>query len=148
MKEQLISFETAKLASEKGFFKKPSEHGRVIGAWYNEKGVELGRVDVDDKGQEINFRTYGKSYEDHYLKSFYAPTQTLLQKWFREKYKIYVTVTINILTAKCDYEIFQYNDGNEIEPVIVGKTNTDDWDLEFEEALEEGLQEVLKLIKS
>ncbi|KKK64963.1 hypothetical protein LCGC14_2978900, partial [marine sediment metagenome] len=38
MKEQLISFETAKLASEKGFFKKPSEHGRVIGAWYNEKG--------------------------------------------------------------------------------------------------------------
>ncbi|WP_394749599.1 hypothetical protein [Spongiimicrobium salis] len=67
MKEQLISFETAKLAKEKGF---------------NE-------VVIDNYGpmESILWKGQHKNSELRYLE-YSAPTQSSLQKWLRDKHGI------------------------------------------------------------
>jgi len=116
MEDQLVSFETAKLAKEKGFDK------RCI-YFYTPDGHALHQVMIRSL------------YECN------APTQSLLQKWLRETHKIefiikpfhdgslhkttYVADPINILTGKS---------------TRIARQDT------YEKALEIGLQEGLKLI--
>lgn len=122
MTEQLITFETAKLAKEKGlpqlnngiYYTKDKEHCLV--GW----GID-------------NLREYS------------APTQSLLQKWLREVHKVNIGLTFhqsNGSDISYDYCIhFPYG----------SQTTVTNWTqnnfVSYEEALEEGLQEVLKLIK-
>ena len=113
MEEQLISFETAKLAKEKGFNWKVSLHYESNGNRFFDK-------------VECNFNNVELICS--------APTQSLLQKWLREVHKL--IITIDHVTSKgwC-YRI---------------QINNSDWSIYFktyEEALEKGLQEALKLIK-
>tara|TARA_R110002012_G_C11328222_1_gene576686 strand:- start:196 stop:495 length:300 start_codon:yes stop_codon:yes gene_type:complete len=99
MKEQLISFETAKLAKEKGF------------NWpclcYRQKSAVIG----DETILEV---MEGEKYYDwnsYPQVPFYSmPTQSLLQKWLREVYNVHIQI--------------------------------------YEEALEKGLFEALKLINN
>lgn len=110
MEEQLISFETAKLAKEKGF-------KRLCDFSYDEDGMIIGNCE-----QAYNF---------------VAPTQSLLQKWLREKHKIHIEL-------QCDSNYYKYF------ILIYYKTNcvfSLDDSLIYEEALEIGLQEALKLIE-
>ena len=110
MEEQLISFETAKLAKEKGF-------KRLCDFSYDEDGMITGNCE-----QAYNF---------------VAPTQSLLQKWLREKHKIHIEL-------QCDSNYYKYF------ILIYYKTNcvfSLDDSLIYEEALEIGLQEALKLIE-
>jgi hypothetical protein len=116
MKEQLITFETAKLAKEKGFFYK--------GMMYR-KGGTLS----DGKGFMSNLDVYS------------APTQSLLQKWLRDVHNIDVWAQPFVRNTSLpdeSYSYFLYKDG-------VWKNDGVDF-LDFEEALEKGLQEALKLI--
>jgi len=120
MKEQLISFETAKLAKEKGF-----DIDCIHGFYYD--------------GTPTN---YSQQYQDILIP---RPTQSLLQKWLREKRNIFVTV----------YEDF-YNTAGWYFGVFYGTypthqriTNTESNivpSLIYEESLEIGLSEALKLI--
>lgn len=142
MKEQLTSFETAKLARKKGFFNGPKEHGLVFGPWYNERGEYCGRTDVDDKGVEINFSTYGKEYQKFKLKSYYAPTQSLLQKWLREEHKFYVHPVLG-LYENWGWIIEELTNRNTINPPI--KDCEGRYYKTYESALEKGLQKALKL---
>lgn len=125
MEEQQISFETAKLAKKNGFnvechyfycknkicnyTSKPYHYGYTINA--NMK---------NDFG-------YGKTWS--------APTQSLLQKWLREKHNIIISINYNHQINKycATYEEtyfyeFEY-----------------EWYNTYEEALEIGLQNALKL---
>ena len=110
MKEQLIGFETAKLAKEKGF-------KRLCDFSYDEDGMITGNCEQ--------------------VYNFVAPTQSLLQKWLREKHKIHIEL-------QCDSNYYKYF------ILIYYKTNcvfSLDDSLIYEEALEIGLQEALKLIE-
>lgn len=144
MKEELITFETAKLAKEKGF---PINDSTIT--WYEENG-EINEVQYPgDEGlsdyisikvkNEEQSLTTGKnpivSYEDGF---YLAPTQSLLQKWLREEQKILVVVTHKILDYKGNNIKFTTN-------TTVGIRNGV-WYDSYEEALEKGLQEALKLI--
>ena len=113
MEEQLISFETAKLAKEKGF-NEPCSYKYTPGGTttYN-----TNRRDMD----------------------IYAPTQSLLQKWLREIHSIDIMIEPN-----------QDSDGNKyycwrgrknMFPSTIGNVAN-----HYEEALEDGLIEALKLI--
>jgi hypothetical protein len=95
MKEQLITFKTAKLAKEKGF----------------------------DLNRHINDEC--------------SPTQSLLQKWLRDKHNIHLTVT-SISQESWQYHITKIGDS-------LGKNYIEDF-YNYEEALELGLMEALKLI--
>jgi hypothetical protein len=76
-----------------------------------------------------------------------APTQSLLQKWLREEMDMWVTIIFNGIT----YSISIYGrytpDEEEIEISNTGSLNFEDkYFLRYEQALEVGLQEALKLI--
>ena len=119
MNEQLISFETAKLAKEKGFF-----NGGIF--YFFKNNGELTYKDRSDK-----FVSYDIS----------APTQSLLQKWLREKHKI--IVSINILADLSYYCLII--DINENKLNLSNQSKNIGFII-YEDALEDGLFEALKLI--
>jgi len=119
MKDQLVTFETAKLAKEKGF------DWECLQFWeYDKKHKEYYRVFTKD-------RNY-LNKEDIKL-----PTQSLLQKWLREEHDIKVCVS---WVKEKLYNTTQY----------VYEINHDEYSVGgykiYEEALERGLNEALKLI--
>jgi len=106
MKEQLITFETAKLAKEKGFpIKLPNHEGHIL------------------EGNK--------------------PTQSLLQKWLREKHNINVFICYsNQDQPNYSCFIITKNEENHFMDITPGIQE----DI-YEETLEQGLQESLKIIK-
>jgi len=114
MKEQLISFETAKLAKEKGFKK-------LCDFSYDEDGILTGNCE--------------QSY------NYVASTQSLLQKWLREKYHLIITIAYQYEPDSTPYSYWIYKENNSL-PINqwVNGLNT------YEEALEAGLQKALSYI--
>ena len=136
MKEQLVSFETAKLAKEKGF------NESCIHGYLNKDGSLMNDDDHFD---------YNSCYDDHSVMkhllfknsevindySTTAPTQSLLQKWLREVHNLIVIIDWGPLSEKYSYAIYhngKYCDGEYVNAM-------------YEDALEEGLVEALKLIQ-
>jgi hypothetical protein len=136
MKDELITFETAVLAKEKGFEEPTDEY-------YNLDG-EL----VAD---------YRENWPINYCKDFdplgsNAPTQSLLQRWLREKYDTHIKIYPEAMSSDKFYilykgwilrnvkGVYQYVSGEDNLPLmLVGKS--------FSATLEIGLQKSLKLIK-
>lgn len=126
MKEQLISFETAKLAKEKGF-NIPCKY------FYKEKYINAIEYEVVHDGHlEANWNENFK----YSPAECSAPTQSLLQKWLRDKYEIIICIIFELDS----YEILIDNKHN------TGSFQVGDVYKTYEEALEVGLQEALKLI--
>lgn len=134
MEEQLISFETAKLAKEKGF-NIPTRNFYADLSW-NSKEVY--------SAIEVGYNEFTNSMEkEHgFGDIILIPTQSLLQKWLREIHEIEVNPAQNFTKGgiKMQYNIsiesYKYN---HLGKYIYGNT--------YEEVLEVGLQEGLKLIK-
>ena len=112
MKEELISFETAKLAKAKGFIV-------PVKYYYDFKG---------DKCCGSYKTSWNLSKSDLYA----TPTQSLLQKWLREKHDIHIIVIPHL-------DVFRFKVLTKYGYQSYFKSN-------YEEALETGLQEALKLI--
>ena len=134
MKEQLISFETAKLGKEKGF-------DWEVQTFYDNESKRLKKVrgyeDWNTEDDGLGFKPYS------------APTQALLQKWLREEHKINVESNYlpNIQKYRCLYVPMSKSISNKEKYSLRSKYyGTDDFET-YEEALEKGLQEALKLIK-
>ena len=133
MRHDVILFETAKLARDKGF-KVPCD----------------GRYFWDHKWQ-LSLKGAVKCSNDSDMKdrsnvSYCAPTQSLIQKWLRDEHRIYITVSSiedgeNILfdySIKQKAQIFGFS---EI------KTKLQEFKT-YDEALESGIEKALNLIKS
>ena len=143
MKEQLISFETAKLAKEKGFdwgcqdcF---NEHGHSYSNGWCERLDDFFEA-KNFYNSEIDSKNFGENY-------FTTPTQSLLQKWLREVHGINVEIRNKTSveeglyvenTRKTKFLTWSYVLNKRVE--YTGYAS-------YEEALEKGLQEGLKLIK-
>jgi len=125
MKEELISFETAKLAKEKGF-----DDVRVDHLPYMLEGEDEGCI-----GASIYCKVYAN-----------CCTQSILQKWLREVHDIHIQVFpeddvyLNRIWAT---SLFQLNYGQDKE---VHWLSREKYTKSYEEALEVGLQEALKRI--
>ncbi len=123
MTEELVTLGTAKLLKDKGF----NEYCKDI---INHKGIMM----------ETIFRT-----SKDLPKLFYScPTQSIAQKWLRETQNIHICV----YNCACGYgyEISKADNGTHIaSSVYEGPNDGGKWDI-YEEALEAGLQEALKLI--
>ena len=125
MEEQFISLKTAKLLKEKEFdlllpnyyYQEPSENF----AW------------------ELCTSSMLK-YSNSHRGKIVAPTQSLLQKWLREKHKLHIEI---LLSENAPYDTY-YSRVSEIGKYFT--TAHDDFYGTYEEALEKGLQEALKLI--
>lgn len=133
MTEQLVLFDTAKLAREKGF----DWDCRMV-----YKGCKEGLYLAKDKNyiyhkykrfpyKQCSTRK-NSVMSNAKIPRYTAPTQSLLQKWLREEHNIFIQVDVNF-NVKIYYkdelhdELFTFNS--------------------YEQALEKGLQEALKLIE-
>lgn len=167
MEDTLISFETAKLAKEKGF----NWEGQVVfdlkqnNFIVNFKDIAI-KTFIDDcetgyRDKALNYfkediiRTDDNTDEGYYI---LAPTQSLLQKWLREVHNCFIDILPHrdgdsknkqrknkedvFWTVEVDY----YGKNFEIE-LTDDSDFTQHFNNSYEEALEIGLQEALKLIK-
>ena len=146
MEEQLISFETAKLAKEKGLLK-CEEY------FYTE---EDGLCSIDGDGEFLNifnsnleqidyrYDCNGDFWYDEENDEFYEPekylaiTQSLLQKWLRENYQLHITI------YSASQESWMYRITRPHQELHEGLYDEDFEN--YEECLEHALQEALKLI--
>lgn len=140
MQDQLVSFKTAKLAKEKGFLEDCLYH-------YTPGYNEVLENSVYGKEHTSTHHLYANSYDFEIQRwgggtksSIAAPTQSLLQKWLREKYDIHISLMI-------------YDDNSWSAQLVCDKADIDtkyayeSYDcMTYEEALEVGLQEALKSI--
>lgn len=134
MKEQLISLKTARLAKKQGFKERCYYFFNEGSGW--------------------------KIQEDYMLrqdKTIEAPSQSLLQKWLREEKDILVEVTFSSRLSRKLYEAAHekpsLNFSWKIYTSIKDPSHffpefwTDDTFETYEEALEKGLQEALKMVR-
>lgn len=158
MKEEFITFETAKLAKEKGFNISVLEYICIHGVFqcinestYYEEGDgyrclnNLGgpilqdynnvKIDSDYAGQGPCF------YNDEDRSIYSAPTQSLLQKWLREKHKINISMINGSNIINLYY--YEINKTNKFPIKGDGSKN-----YTYEQALEEALLKALELIKT
>ena len=153
MEEELITFETAKLAKEKGFtmFKDSFKSALIDSRNYDVQRYSFYRVIKEEQMLNLNVGTNSsnisglwESYNDkdfRVQKNYFAPTQSLLQKWLREVHNIKLWVEFNYTREWFSYYLDKYDD----KKIILQK---DIRNQSFEEALEVGLQEGLKLISN
>lgn len=127
MEDTRVTFETAKLAKEKGF---PQEPNKLKIPYYNYKGEFKG--DVKDW-----LRKYLRKEDTSDVESVSAPTQSLLAKWLREEHNIHLIAYKNINIDGYDWCYITTD----------GITNINSYKT-YEEAYEIGLQEALKLINN
>lgn len=125
MKDELVSFECAKLAKEKGF------DWKVL---FHYKGSELIN---NGKGYDFNSPEEQKLWN---IEITSAPTQSLLQKWLREKHKIYVEIHYNPIDK--DFSIHIKNE-NTMRELFNMNLMSD----RYESILEAALIKALELIK-
>lgn len=129
MTEEFVTLETAKLLKEKGF-------KEDVFTFYEVDCVE---------GDMILSETYDVSENFNEKKDcLSAPSQSIAQKWLRETKNIHICV----YNCACGYgyEISKADNGTHItSSVYEGPNDGGKWDI-YEEALEAGLQEALKLI--
>lgn len=132
MKEQTIKYETAKLAKEKGF-----PQGGIYGM-YN-----------------VNNESYYNVKAKNFDIQITAPTQSLLQKWLREEKSIDVVLQPERYKDGTNYIVqaqkFDFNSNPKDNPNFMVKGsywfNDNNEYPTYEQALEKGLQEALKLIE-
>ena len=131
MEEQLITSDTAKLAKEKGF-------NLRISSYY----------DLITKEFEIDGYTWYNKNEDELKIS--APTQSLLQTWFRDVHGIHVSSWCN--GSGWGWEIEKTNGTSiacmDIDGDVEGTEPESGMFKSYELALENGLQEAFKYLKN
>ena len=126
MTEQLITFETAKLAKKKGFENKTPH--KLRRDYYNHLGEINGDV-------TLYIKAYVNKKSTRNLETIDAPTQSLLQKWLREEHQLYVLINyVNKEQFNWEINMFQHGEYG------IGFRGS------YEEALERGLVAALKLI--
>lgn len=124
--EDLVSFEVAKLAKEKGFTLQTNPFGLdlYLTKFYRPSTKTL--------------LSYGRTGRSKLNTLIYAPTQSLLQRWLREVHNIDITISL----VANGYGFYIHKDRN-----YTNKgENYGISGITYEEALEVGLQEALKLL--
>lgn len=122
MTEELVTLETAKLLKEKGF----NEYCKNV-------------IDIDNILSETLYRTNGNLPKQ----CFSSPTQSIAQKWLRETKDLHITIYNS--ASGYTYDISKADMGTVLYCFPEGPNDGGNWDT-YEEALEVGIREALKLI--
>lgn len=126
MKEELVALETAKMLKEKGFDE------RTLYAYQN-NGMLCCNAD-----------RIAISYNSLPIYQICAPIQSFAQKWLRETKNLHISIIRN--ACGYGYDICKADNGTHIaDGMYKGPNDGGQWDT-YEEALEAGIQEALKLI--
>ena len=129
MEEQLVSFKTAKLAKEIGF------DTPVLYVFDDEDGY-LTASYSESVFKPLNYNIHG-GYKTS------KPSQSLLQKWLREKHKIHINISVNQFGYGFMYALIDLKQCKCIKDLTGGPNEK----YTYEKALEEALYQSLLLIK-
>lgn len=129
MKEQLVGFEVAKLAKEKGF----GEPCWNYYGTYPDGGKKLNKSGVK---MDTNGTSWGCS----------APTQAFLFKWLREEHHIHIEIKFDWITYDVIIDKAEDNNRTPIKLTSLLGDGVKYTFTKYEEAFEEGLKQALKLI--
>ena len=129
MTEELVTLETAKVLKEKGFKEDVSVFYELV--------CEEGSYEYE------LFESYDAQNYNASVYSFSAPTQYIAQKWLRETKDLHICIYNT--ASGYSYEISKADNGTEVLCMPKGPNDGGKWDT-YEEALEAGIQEALKLI--
>lgn len=156
MQETLITFETAKLAKEKGLqlgserqYVEYHKTYKYDGDATHPESYKKGDVRLGSCSYIVNNRD-GIDFSNKYYTLYEAPTQSLLQKWLREVHRTDITVITDWKQGVRVYYVgFSFvNTENKIDIWFSKDENNNKIEYsDYEEALEIALQEALKLIK-
>lgn len=173
MQEPIIGFEVAKLAKNKGFkelclnyyFEDGELRENMLNTTNGYYGEEV-TFEYEDLIENWNdgfltkkdgSRCFGCSKSNGYLETYSAPTQALLQKWLREVHEVHVEIIVNYEQRNQTrsyrvgiIHITQLSSRRFLQTTFIRPENDKNEFIEFstyEEALEDGLFEALKLIK-
>jgi hypothetical protein len=124
MRDQLVTFDIARLAKEKGF-------NEEVRDWYNPTQDD----ELKPEGGGDMLEKYNST--DHLLS---APTQSLLQRWLREVH----VVNVWVRHVTDDYYICETTFKKKNKEWLYKIVDTHF--IKYEDALEKGLIEALKLI--
>ena len=129
MTEELVTLETAKLLKEKGFVwecERTISCDKIIRRWNHPQYISC-CTEIDGE-----------------LVEFLCPTLYVAQKWLRETKNLHISIIRN--SCGYTYDICKADNGTHIsEGIFKGPNDGGQWDI-YEEALEAGIQEALKLI--
>ncbi len=169
MSETLISFETAKLAKEKGFNIETCDFfsEKIISNLVPQGDYKYLSVNYDNVGEDISphgfwdwnstneskrlITAFNESYGENFKEVFSAPTQSLLQAWLREEHNIIVnSIPYEDEIPECEGDIRQTLWEDETidcrEIPWLRDITTHTYYHSYEESLENALVEGLKLI--
>ena len=152
MEDTLVTYETAKLLKNKGFLEfnvywyentEETKHTEIrMGNFITIRNkIELCQIEYPGEeglsdyikfGEDVDFNII--TYQDGF---YFAPTQSLTQKWLREVHNIHIQIIFLALNNRYVFAIYKYGE-EDIESVLEYET--------YEFALEAALQEALKLI--
>jgi hypothetical protein len=98
MEDQVIKYETAKLAADKGFDLRTT-HEYLDLVEHKETIYGHGKYHDEVEGEELVPAKYGvltdnPSYHKYVSQFYRAPTQSLLQKWLRKRHNTYAWVEV------------------------------------------------------
>lgn len=152
VEDVMVSFETALLTKEKGYLQ---ESTKLSQPYYNHKG-ELNGSSLDYIKARFAFRDGKISQEEvDKVDSIRAMSQSLLQKWIRENFKLHIQITTeafkngynwNIQVIDLDFDNSNTEFWKEFGARTTGLYGDNGEYKTYEEALEFGLQLALKLI--
>lgn len=148
MKEQLVSFETAKLAKEKGFDWECHSYYHILDV-YEAQDVKYDKLKYNSQADNWHRSVYSDNY-------WSAPTQSFLQKWLREEHDIHTVIEPKITMDHCyKYTLILYK--HACEPETIWEPHKEGLDIleskrfssynTYEEVSEAGLLESLKIIE-
>ena len=120
--EQYVTFETARMLKKAGF-------DALCNSMYTDNG--FGWSDLD----KVNYNEYKTSYS--------RSTQSLAVRWLREVHNIHLFVNYFFEDNMWFYVTVDLTESDEVKGIHPNESNYES----YEEALEAGLQEALKLIK-
>ena len=136
--EQYVSFETAKLLKEAGF-----EEMVNSCFMYDDKADEYEYEFVN--GYAIVKKALRDNYNG-YENTISRPTQALAARWLREVYRI--SVDAAFMAPSTNIDVWQYFIGKMDDMIWPGDFETSERTYAtYEEAMEAGLQEAIKLVK-
>ena len=149
MIEELVTLETAKMLKEKGFDERTLYAYRNNGMLYNDGNrimTSYNSLPVPELCEEYYGCDASKTCLICKLAVYLiaAPTQSFAQKWLRETKNLHICIIK--YASGYSYDICKEDNGTHIaEGVFKGPNDGGQWDT-YEEALEAGIFEALKLI--
>jgi hypothetical protein len=150
MKDQCIVLKTAKLAKEKGFnigcngsyteFLKTHKSDNPSFA------MKKGEIEFDNSFFFINNNSLCDNSNENFT-MYAAPAQSLLQRWLREVHNFHIEIVLGHDEKETWYDFYVYKIELGYDDDFLADSCDMDGNASYEETLETGLQEALKLMK-